>query len=57
MKEFTYNNDLAGKKVSIRGYKKGNADCSTLPAIWGEGGGSPHINTLTKKLLIIHINA
>jgi hypothetical protein len=29
---FTDNNVQTGKKVSIRGQKKGNADCSTLPA-------------------------
>ena len=27
-----------------------------LPCIWGEGGGSPHINTLTRKLSINNSN-
>ena len=30
---------------------KGAKGLSTLPCIWGKGGDSPHINTVTKKLV------
>jgi len=41
----------------IRVNKKGALSLPALPCIWGEGGGSPHINTQIKKLSIANSNA